>query len=398
MQKLTATYRIVTPLFLGGADQQAQATHIRPPSVKGALRFWWRALNWGRIRSEFQNDANDAKALCELNQQEADLFGAAVDKTERGQSKVLMSISPVSLRITAGNVVHPQFSQYPAARYLGYGLMEAFASQVKNTQAGQLVRSCINEDQIFIVKLNCRDDVLESVKPALIAMGLFGGLGSRSRHGMGSICLESLSQNGKEIWQKPGTLEAYQEEVKALLQGVNTLQEIPPYSAFSRNTRIDVLIDSQTTRYAVLNEFGKAQMMYRSWGHGGMVLGQESEKRFKVDHDWSHIKLRDNKIHPRRVVFGLPHNYGPGVNMQVKSEHHERRSSPLFFHVHSLGDKQFIGVSILLKSVFLPTGERINAGGNQVPAHIEWEVLTNFLDGKDTQNNPRFPGKKQVTV
>ncbi len=81
MQKLTATYRIVTPLFLGGADQKA--TDIRPPSVKGALRFWWRALNWGRIRSECQNDAD---ALCELNQHEADLFGAAaVDKTEWGQ-------------------------------------------------------------------------------------------------------------------------------------------------------------------------------------------------------------------------------------------------------------------------------------------------------------------------
>lgn len=43
--KITATYRIVTPMFVGDANQQA--TEISPQSVKGALRFWWRALNWG---------------------------------------------------------------------------------------------------------------------------------------------------------------------------------------------------------------------------------------------------------------------------------------------------------------------------------------------------------------
>ena len=44
MNTLEATYRIVTPMFIGDAEQKA--TSLRPPSIKGALRFWWRALNW----------------------------------------------------------------------------------------------------------------------------------------------------------------------------------------------------------------------------------------------------------------------------------------------------------------------------------------------------------------
>jgi CRISPR-associated protein Cmr1 len=48
MTVVTARFQIVTPMFLGGAGQKAEG--IRPPSVKGALRFWWRALNWGRFR------------------------------------------------------------------------------------------------------------------------------------------------------------------------------------------------------------------------------------------------------------------------------------------------------------------------------------------------------------
>lgn len=37
--KIIACYRIVTPMFIGDAKQEATA--ISPQSVKGALRFWW---------------------------------------------------------------------------------------------------------------------------------------------------------------------------------------------------------------------------------------------------------------------------------------------------------------------------------------------------------------------
>jgi hypothetical protein len=51
MKTLQATYRIVTPMFIGDAEQKA--TDLRPPSIKGALRFWWRALNW---KLQFHNE------------------------------------------------------------------------------------------------------------------------------------------------------------------------------------------------------------------------------------------------------------------------------------------------------------------------------------------------------
>jgi hypothetical protein len=83
--------------------------------------------------------------------------------------------------------------------------------------------------------------------------------------------------------------------------------------------------------------------------------------------------------------------------MEVALADHKRRASPLLFHVHALGDKSFIGVSILLRSAFLPAGEKINAGGTDVPAKIEWNLLTDFLDGMEKHTgNPRFPHK--VTI
>lgn len=386
MHTLTATYRIVTPMFLGDADQNA--TEIRPPSVKGALRFWWRALNWGRIR---ERCGSDAGALRQLHKEEAELFGAAADENRGGQSRFLLAVQANPLKFKNKDHVHSQFQAHHAARYLGYGLMEAFASQKKNTQAGQLMRSCIDEDQRFTVKLICRDGAEQSVREALIALGLFGGLGSRSRHGMGSLSLMELKQDRKAAWKMPTDRESYAKAVHDLLVDECASSDEPPYSALSQKARVDVLMD-EVSPYKVLEGLGLGELMYRSWGKSGKVLGKDGEKRFKADHDWSK-KIRPPGFHPKRVVFGLPHNYGKGASMEVGPAQHKRRASPLFFHVHALGENFFIGVSLLLRSAFLPSGEKINAGGSEVPAKIEWNLLTDFLDGKDKAGNPRFPQK-----
>lgn len=55
--------------------------------------------------------------------------------------------------------------------------------------------------------------------------------------------------------------------------------------------------------------------------------------------------------HPIRVAFGLPHNYAKWL--KIEAERHDRRASPLFFHIHPLGDG-FIGVIAFLPARFLP--------------------------------------------
>jgi CRISPR/Cas system CMR-associated protein Cmr1 (group 7 of RAMP superfamily) len=44
MESLRLTCEVVTPLFGGGADQQPE---IRLPSIRGGVRFWFRALMSG---------------------------------------------------------------------------------------------------------------------------------------------------------------------------------------------------------------------------------------------------------------------------------------------------------------------------------------------------------------
>jgi len=47
--EMVAKFRIVTPLFMSGSER-SQA-ELREASIKGVLRFWWRALALGRLKS-----------------------------------------------------------------------------------------------------------------------------------------------------------------------------------------------------------------------------------------------------------------------------------------------------------------------------------------------------------
>ena len=82
----TLHYRVATPMFLGGENQQADATQFRNASFKGALRFWWRALNWGRAFKDAGQQATAALQL--LHRREGDVFGLASDGKDSRQSRV----------------------------------------------------------------------------------------------------------------------------------------------------------------------------------------------------------------------------------------------------------------------------------------------------------------------
>ncbi len=43
MRSITFECETITPMFLACAD--GKTPELRPPSIKGLMRFWWRAMN-----------------------------------------------------------------------------------------------------------------------------------------------------------------------------------------------------------------------------------------------------------------------------------------------------------------------------------------------------------------
>jgi len=73
MKAITFECEVITPMFLGGAD--GQTPELRPPSIKGAMRFWWRAMN-GHL------------SLKALKEREAEIFGASDEKIGRSKFSI----------------------------------------------------------------------------------------------------------------------------------------------------------------------------------------------------------------------------------------------------------------------------------------------------------------------
>lgn len=358
---LEATYRVVTPMFCGGANHQPE---LRLPSFKGVLRYWWRAWYWSRCGGD----------LGLLKKAEDYIFGSA----SGGQSRVSLQwkLEPSRLRETkVGQVLKDSGNGKViglGARYLGYGVMEAFASSKKNTEDGQLTRACLvsaaSESSEMTIVLRCRELDAEqeaSLATALKLVGLLGGIGAKNRKGYGSLALSSLKMNGHEGWSLPKTVSDFATVLRETIADGSVKDDHLPITAFSKDSRFIVVpAQSPVSSLKMLDLVGREMVRYRSYGKNGRILRNvDSERNFQDDHDVMRKGTLD-KV-PLRTAFGLPHNYGKRLIEQVgpADGNLDRRSSPLFIHIHPLGN-DFIAVLAFLPAEFLPAGSgKISVGG-----------------------------------
>ena len=369
--EIEVTYRVVTPLFCAGAD--SDCAELRLSSFKGVLRFWWRALAWSRCGADLET----------IRCQEDALFGSAGG----GQSRVSMRLAPdyfsaLQQRDSRARQSRPGSSTDPSrlskgdvlkvpghgvvgdgARYLGYGVMKAFGSQ-----KGEVTRSCLQAPFDFTVRMRGRkpdDAALPSLRDALIALGVVGGMGAKSRKGYGSLAIQSLRIGGSECWNPPRSLSELGEVIRKFSSD-DSGRMLPEYTALSEHSRHVLLSSDKANALEMLDLVGREMVRFRSWGHNGKILGAiESEKHFRVDHDL--MKSVHRKSHPQRIAFGLPHNYGKFDDQQVGPFDGalDRRASPLFIHIHECGSNP-VAVLSFLPARFLPKGKSVISVGRNV--------------------------------
>lgn len=159
MVELKVTLETVTPLFLGGADPRG-VPELRAASVRGALRFWLRALLGGILGDQNQN-------LKSLRTAEAAVFGS----TDTGAS-------PVVVRI-AGSPQPPQ-----PYRPLLHSSSKTFTFQ--GIKPGEKITLTLSSRPPH-------DSVPDAAWGAFLTFVLLGGLGKRSRRGFGSLIVRSAS-------------------------------------------------------------------------------------------------------------------------------------------------------------------------------------------------------------
>jgi CRISPR-associated protein Cmr1 len=172
MNNIIFNCEVITPMFLAGAD--GQTPELRAPSIKGALRFWWRAMN-GHL------------PLKEMQSQEGKIFGS----TDYGRSKVLIRVEEDmewNGRSDASPTPHkPRFS-----------------------------KNAFRAGQHFSIILSLFDDVdlglnekfiLEDLRNLFLLTATFGGIGGRVRRGFGAFNIIKINDKNEPQKQPKTTNE-----------------------------------------------------------------------------------------------------------------------------------------------------------------------------------------------
>ena len=160
-------YKMITPLFGGGvkAGVNDPVTPIRGTSVRGQLRFWWRACKGGQFSS-----------VEEIKEREDLIWGSAADADKSG-----CSISPVSLFIRTTNFGKKSLRNYSDQNdvlgFAGFPLRGEKNSPPKH----------VKEDITFDLILTYATEFENDVHAALWAWETFGGIGARTRRGFGQL-------------------------------------------------------------------------------------------------------------------------------------------------------------------------------------------------------------------
>jgi CRISPR-associated protein Cmr1 len=165
------TYRFLTPVFGGGVKlkESDPVTPVRVASIRGQLRFWWRAVN-----------LHGYATLSELRSAEETVFGST-DKP----SPLVVCVKKQPAKPTAFPVLRDgtRFAVEKGMDAISYGAFPLRATD-EPFQHGQLSNF---GGELFELVFSYPDAIKRDVDAALWAWAHFGALGGRTRRGFGAI-------------------------------------------------------------------------------------------------------------------------------------------------------------------------------------------------------------------
>ncbi|MGC9101199.1 MAG: type III-B CRISPR module RAMP protein Cmr1 [Caldisericum sp.] len=345
MKKVILKCKIITPMFMAGADRSNP--ELRPSEFKGMMRFWWRA-----IRAESDID--------KLKKEEAEIFGGTGEK--EGKSKVRIRVYPQPGNQFLRNNLKNEYG-------LNWNFDRRTQSLVgRDAGIGYLLYSTVLQERKFIkdgfefnIELSSFDE--KSFKNAIASLWAsiyLGGFGTRARRGGGNVVVEMVEgdiygidfipkgNNPDEIfkWLKENIDNCF----KIIRNGIPS-NFVSDYSnlSFSR-----IIISNQSFHNwkDALNDIGKIYLDFRK-EHKSNVLDT--------------------------AVFGLPRKHAIAEKGNIKIN---RRSSPLIFKLIKTTNG-FAWLVIRLSSEFLEEGTIIKADSRiQKPDYKLIDEFWNELKNK----------------
>lgn len=357
MEKFIVTLKTVTPLFLGGAEP-VKPVELRAPSIKGMMRFWYRAMH-------------GESSLEKLYKKEESLFGGSGDG--EGRSRVVIRMpSPLNKDevkdslwdvIPHKNEVSKKGVSYLVPTDKSAGIFYLLYSMLLPRRERPFIKADSSGFQIILQSHDT--NALKQSLASLWCAVYMGGFGARSRRGGGNVVatdVHAISKRndfslnfvpaGENSQEVANWLTSNFHEAKGIISGGKN-DWISTYSNLSLS-RFIICRNCKTTWLEALNEVGTIFKEFRN-SHKHDIWGTAS--------------------------FGLPvvHGIRTGNRMTVKGSIQktdmEHRGSPLILKIIRAKNSYYWFV-LRLAGEFLPEGGVIKA--NSATQKPDYRLLDEF--------------------
>jgi len=336
-------------MFLGGANPQ-NPPEIRPPSIKGLLRYWWRAI---QVPPDLRT----------LKEKEAEIFGAAgeedkSDKKHTGKSNVLLKVctstSADDLEQSLWNEIphYEKLSQktgkigkYPTSYH---GLAYFFYSALMNENR------YLKPELPFELQLRSNDETfLQEAIKAFWCLAFLGGIGARNRKGGGNFCVESITPPFTELFET-SSIDNNAKLFDFLKTNIRKL--VPESNRVNGQQAYSIL---QGSKIWSLN-----LSPFKNWKDCLDAVGK------------TYRNFRDKNKHRLQETpnLGFPVLHGRGSLIMVAGKFNEkdnieflnRSASPLVFKVIKTKEKTYFPIIMKLNKKLIPDSFKIMdySGGN----------------------------------
>jgi len=333
MEKITIELETVTPLFIAGADQRNIGNEgLRVPSMRGMLRWWFRALAGNYLNDDFKN----------LKRVENDVFGSPETKS-KVSLKIHSKCSPEVI-----DVEHASWRESVVwSDYVDY-LYFSCLDKRKDRRTNKIrvkSRPFYPEKSEFKVIIFGKEDELKVCIASLWALIHLGGIGFRARRGGGCLTVKDVIGDTFGLEFICETLNKLQDFLKNNLNKALSLVE-----DYLKSKNCTLIFPTAMPKYSLLSPLTAALFIKDTksddWKSaldiiGKWYIGQKRGIRFTggfrmklADYNFSHkIKAAAQKDritgYEKRQYFGLPVTYA-NYRATLIEESFDRRASPLF--------------------------------------------------------------------
>jgi CRISPR-associated protein Cmr1 len=378
-------YKLITPLLGGGASVKRpdSQTVVRASQIRGLLRFWWRAMRAGVCNGN----------VADLKEREARIWGGRVGTMMHPAAvKVVVRDAKVGTKVQTdadliGGQPRPIHDVRSAFSYALFVLRDSTgAVDFELYKDSQFTLEISYPKQIQQLNLE------QEVSAAVWAWEMFGGIGARSRRGVGAVQL--LKVNGKQIGYP--TVQQLPNYISEQLKyygvqgtwsaGIPNLAnaKINQYGGIGASIKIIDVAQNQNSAMAVWHKLVKRFRDFRQerfsrlqpngdyQDYGSSVWPDSNAIRtmFRVQrHGQSDYS---EQAHVPRAQLGLPmvvqfmpNKFAKNMSNQVQfilDNQVGRHASPVIFRPVAVDGGGYVGLLLILGNSRI--GDRVNLKGN----------------------------------